>query len=148
MRKAIAGVLMGAAVLSLAACGKSDTAQTTAAQAAESADSTAAAVDTEDKKEIVYGKSQGPYTELFEAAIVPILEKEGYTVKGVDFSDLQTADIGLTSTQTTMRILCRSARSRLYRLAYILQNTHLLMRSRTVRRLQFRTMPPTPQDAI
>ena len=95
MRKAIAGVLMGAAVLSLAACGKSDTAQTTAAQAAESADSTAAAVDTEDKKEIVYGKSQGPYTELFEAAIVPILEKEGYTVKGVDFSDLQTADIGL-----------------------------------------------------
>ena len=84
---------MGAAVLSLAACGKSDTAQTTAAQAAESADSTA--VDTEDKKEIVYGKSQGPYTELFEAAIVPILEKEGYTVKGVDFSDLQTADIGL-----------------------------------------------------
>ena len=82
-------------MLSLAACGKSDTAQTTAAQAAESADSTAAAVDTEDKKEIVYGKSQGPYTELFEAAIVPILEKEGYTVKGVDFSDLQTADIGL-----------------------------------------------------
>ena len=164
MRKAIAGVLMGAAVLSLAACGKSDTAQTTAAQAAESADSTAAAVDTEDKKEIVYGKSQGPYTELFEAAIVPILEKEGYKVKGVDLSDLQTADVALndgdvdvnveqphtlrTSTQTTMRILCRSARSRLYRLAYILQNTHLLMRSRTVRRLQFRTMPPTPQDAI
>ena len=91
---------MGAAVLSLAACGKTGTAATTAAQAAESqdtqADSTEAAADTTgDKKEIVYGKSQGPYTELFEAAIVPILEKEGYTVNGVDFSDLQTADIGL-----------------------------------------------------
>ena len=100
MRKVIAGVLMGAAVLSLAACGKTETAATTAAQAAESqdtqADSTEAAADTTgDKKEIVYGKSQGPYTELFEAAIVPILEKEGYTGKGVDFSDLQTADIGL-----------------------------------------------------
>lgn len=100
MRKVIAGVLMGATVLSLAACGKTETAATTAAQAAESqdtqADSTEAAADTTgDKKEIVYGKSQGPYTELFEAAIVPILEKEGYTVKGVDFSDLQTADIGL-----------------------------------------------------
>ena len=100
MRKVIAGVLMGAAVLSLAACGKTETAATTAAQAAESqdtqADSTEAAADTiGDKKEIVYGKSQGPYTELFEAAIVPILEKEGYTVNGVDFSDLQTADIGL-----------------------------------------------------
>lgn len=165
MRKAIAGVLMGAAVLSLAACGKSDTAQTTAAQAAESADSTAAAVDTEDKKEIVYGKSQGPYTELFEAAIVPILEKEGYTVKGVDFSDLQTADIGLNDGDVDVNVeqhaayaenfnanynadLVPISRSRLYRLAYILQNTHLLMRSRTVRRLQFRTMPPTPQDAI
>ena len=80
MRKVIAGILMGAAVLSLAACGKSETAQTTAAQAAErkdtQADSKAAAADTADKKEIVYGKSQGPYTELFEAAIVPILEKE------------------------------------------------------------------------
>ena len=91
---------MGAAVLSLAACGKTETAATTAAQVAESqdtqADSTEAAADTTgDKKEIVYGKSQGPYTELFEAAIVPILEKEGYTVNGVDFSDLQTADIGL-----------------------------------------------------
>ena len=100
MRKVIAGVLMGAAVLSLAACGKTETAATTAAQVAESqdtqADSTEAAADTTgDKKEIVYGKSQGPYTELFEAAIVPILEKEGYTVLGVDFSDLQTADIGL-----------------------------------------------------
>ena len=102
MRKVIAGVLMGAAVLSLAACGKTETAATTAAQAAESqdtqADSTEAAADTTgDKKEIVYGKSQGPYTELFEAAIVPILEKEGYTVKGVDFSDLQTADIRLNA---------------------------------------------------
>ena len=36
MRKVIAGVLMGAAVLSLAACGKTETAATTAAQTAES----------------------------------------------------------------------------------------------------------------
>lgn len=47
------------------------------------------------KKEIVCGKSQGPYTELFEAAVVPILEKQGYTLRGVDFSDLLTADIAL-----------------------------------------------------
>ena len=109
MRKVIAGVLMGAAVLSLAACGKTETAATTAAQAAESqdtqADSTEAAADTTgDKKEIVYGKSQGPYTELFEAAIVPILEKEGYTVKGVDFSDLQTADIGLNDVDVDVNV--------------------------------------------
>lgn len=32
---------------------------------------------------------------MFEAAIVPILEEQGYTLKGVDFSDLLTADIAL-----------------------------------------------------
>lgn len=47
------------------------------------------------KTEIKYSKSQGPYTELFEAAIVPILEAEGYTVTGIDFSELLTADIAL-----------------------------------------------------
>ena len=41
MRKVIAGVLMGAAVLSLAACGKTETAATTAAKAAESQDTQA-----------------------------------------------------------------------------------------------------------
>lgn len=32
---------------------------------------------------------------MFEAAIVPVLEEQGYTLKGVDFSDLLTADIAL-----------------------------------------------------
>ena len=32
---------------------------------------------------------------FFEDAIVPILEKEGYTVKALIFSDLQTADVAL-----------------------------------------------------
>ena len=66
---------------SLAACGNSGSGDTKKSDA-----------DTSEKKEIVYGKSQGPYTELFEDAIVPILEKEGYTLKAVDLSDLQTAD--------------------------------------------------------
>lgn len=51
--------------------------------------------DSTDKKEITYGKSQGPYTILFEDAIKPILEKEGYTVKGIDFNDLSLNDIAL-----------------------------------------------------
>lgn len=56
------------------------------------------------KTEIVYGKSQGPYTELFEAAIVPILEKQGYTLKGVDFSDLLTADIALNDGEVDVNV--------------------------------------------
>ena len=77
--------------LSLTACGAKET---PAASSPAASSVPAASIPTE-KTEIVYGKSQGPYTELFEAAIVPILEQQGYTLKGVDFSDLLTADIAL-----------------------------------------------------
>ena len=40
----------------------------------------------------LYSKSQGPYSELFEKGVKPILEKQGYTFKGVDMSDLVQAD--------------------------------------------------------
>ena len=55
-------------IMSLTACGGSDSSTDSApASGASSADPAA-------KTEIVYGKSQGPYTELFEAASVPTLE--------------------------------------------------------------------------
>ena len=79
MKKVLAGILVATTVLGLVGCGNSGTKDSSK--------------DNADKKEIVYGKSQGPYTELVEDAIVPILEEKGYTVKGVDLSDLQTADI-------------------------------------------------------
>lgn len=78
MKKFFALVLTLTLVLGLTACGGSSSGG-----------------DDATKKEISYSKSQGPYTELFEAAIVPILEEQGYTLKGVDFSDLLTADIAL-----------------------------------------------------
>ena len=84
IKKIIAGLLVATTAFSLAACGNSGSGDTKKSDA-----------DISEKKEIVYGKSQGPYTELFEDAIVPILEKEGYTLKAVDLSDLQTADVAL-----------------------------------------------------
>lgn len=90
MKKLLATILSSALLLSMAACTGGTDSSTPAADS-----SAAAASDSADQKTITYGKSQGPYTELFEAAIVPILEKEGYTVKGVDFSDLLTADVAL-----------------------------------------------------
>lgn len=53
------------------------------------------AAQSADKKNLIYGKSQGPYTILFEDGVKPILEKEGYTVTGVNFSDLIQNDIAL-----------------------------------------------------
>ena len=52
------------------------------------ADTTAANDTTSEKKELKYGKAAGPYTVLFEDAIKPILEEQGYTYTEVDFSDL------------------------------------------------------------
>ena len=90
IKKIIAGLLVATTAFSLAACGNSGSGDTKKSDA-----------DTSEKKEIVYGKSQGPYTELFEDAIVPILEKEGYTLKAVDLSDLQTADVDVNVEQHT-----------------------------------------------
>jgi D-methionine transport system substrate-binding protein len=114
MKKFITPVLAAAFVLGLTACGSSSSsapATTAAAESKTEADTTAAAAEAapSGKTEIIYGKSQGPYTELFEAAIVPILEKEGYTLKGVDFSDLQTADIGLNDGDVDVNVEQHSA---------------------------------------
>lgn len=49
----------------------------------------------QDKKIITVGTSPGPYSELFLTAIKPILEKDGYQVKAIDFTNLRLADIAL-----------------------------------------------------
>mgnify|MGYP000933590225 FL=1 len=54
-----------------------------------------AAKEQEEKTEIIYGKAAGPYTVLFEDAIVPILEKQGYTLTCYEFSDLLQNDTAL-----------------------------------------------------
>lgn len=53
------------------------------------------AQDDPGKKEIRYGKAQGPYTVLFEDVIVPTLQKKGYTFTKTDFSDLVQNDRAL-----------------------------------------------------
>lgn len=56
------------------------------------------------KKTLVYSKSQGPYSELFEEAIKPILEKEGYKVEGKSMSDLLQADIALNEGEVDFNV--------------------------------------------
>lgn len=41
------------------------------------------------------GTSPGPYSELFEEGIGPILEDEGYTLEYTSFSELQQADVAM-----------------------------------------------------
>ncbi|MEO1770737.1 MetQ/NlpA family ABC transporter substrate-binding protein [Candidatus Enterococcus ferrettii] len=51
--------------------------------------------EAEEKHEIVMGVTYGPYNDLFDAAIAPILEKEGYTIKRVEFSQFIQSNTAL-----------------------------------------------------
>lgn len=48
------------------------------------------------ENEIIMGVSPGPYNELFDAAIAPILTAEGFTLKNVNFSALIESNIAMT----------------------------------------------------
>lgn len=47
------------------------------------------------ENEIVMGVSPGPYNELFDAAIAPILEAQGYTIKRINFAALIESNIAM-----------------------------------------------------
>ena len=57
-----------------------------------------------DKKELTYSKSQGPYSDLFEKGIKPILEKKGYKVTGKDMSELLQADVALNEGEVDFNV--------------------------------------------
>lgn len=56
------------------------------------------------KKELVFSKSQGPYSELFEQAIKPILEKKGYKITAKEMSDLLQADAALNEGEVDFNV--------------------------------------------
>ena len=81
LSKALIGLTIGALTLGMIGCGSSS-------------DKNDAA--NSEKKSITIGVSTGPYNELFDKAVKPILEKEGYEIKSVDFSDLLQSEVALT----------------------------------------------------
>lgn len=48
-----------------------------------------------DKTNITMGISPGPYSDLFIAAIEPVLQKKGYTINHVNFTGLLESDISI-----------------------------------------------------
>jgi D-methionine transport system substrate-binding protein len=63
-----------------------------------------AQADTGDRGEISYSKSQGPYTELFEDAIVPILEDDGWSFRAEEVSELLNANIALNDGDVDLNV--------------------------------------------
>lgn len=91
--------LFASAAIVLSGC--SSTQATVGSQPSGTAPSSVTAssqsASSSDKKVLKYGKSQGPYTVLFEGAVKPILEKEGYQLQAVEFSDLLQNDTALNN---------------------------------------------------
>lgn len=65
--------------------------------------------DSSDKKTITVGVSPGPYNELFDSAVKPILEKEGYTIKSIDFSDLLQSEVAITEGKVDFNVAQHTA---------------------------------------
>ncbi|ROV56220.1 MetQ/NlpA family ABC transporter substrate-binding protein [Neisseria chenwenguii] len=84
-----------ALALALAACGQ----QENAAPAASGADKAAA-----DKKEIVFGTTVGDFGDMVKEQIQPALEKKGYKVKLVEFTDYVRPNLALAEGELDINI--------------------------------------------
>lgn len=51
----------------------------------------------EEKKELTIGATSGPYSDMVTKGIKPVLEKKGYTVEVVEFSDYIQPNLALAS---------------------------------------------------
>jgi len=80
--KVLAGLLLTASLFA-SGCGSSDS-------AAPAKDGAAA-----ETKQINFGATAGPYSDMVTKAITPILEKKGYTVKVTEFSDYVQPNLAL-----------------------------------------------------
>jgi D-methionine transport system substrate-binding protein len=82
MKKFILSVILLLSISLIAACGNSTDKDSNTAKAGE-------------KKEITFGATAGPYSDMVTKAIKPLLEKDGYKVKVVEFSDYIQPNIAL-----------------------------------------------------
>lgn len=85
-KKIAAAVAAGSLVLGLTACGSSES------------------TDAGDDKTIRVATSPGPYSELFQDGVAPILEEEGYTVDAQNFTDLTQADTALAEGSADLNV--------------------------------------------
>ncbi|MHB8065754.1 MAG: MetQ/NlpA family ABC transporter substrate-binding protein [Ruminiclostridium sp.] len=73
-------------------------------QATASSATQTATADTNEVKEIVFGVAPGPYGDMVKLAIQPELEKKGYTVKLVEFSDYVQPNLALSNGEINVNL--------------------------------------------
>ena len=70
--------------------------------------------DSDEKKVLTIGVSPGPYNELFDKAVKPILENQGYEIKSIDFSDLLQSEVALTEGSVDFNVAQHTAYAQNY----------------------------------
>lgn len=87
-----------------------------------------ASAATATKKELVFGASAMPYTTIFEQGVKPILEKQGYKIKTLNFSTLEVnnqsvnngqVDFNLDQHTAYLNVFNREKGTHLYPLVHI-----------------------------
>ncbi|MFG6446602.1 MetQ/NlpA family ABC transporter substrate-binding protein [Microbacterium sp. P07] len=77
----------------------------TAACSGGSTDTSGGADAGGDKTDLKIGFNPGPYREMFEGGIAPILEAEGYTVEAVDFTDGIVVNVAVSQGELDANII-------------------------------------------
>jgi D-methionine transport system substrate-binding protein len=93
-RTALFAAGAAALALTLSACGGGSTAT-----------SDAGSSDAAEKTEISIGFNPGPYLEMFQDGILPILEEDGYIVETVDFTDGIVVNVAVSTGEIDANIM-------------------------------------------
>lgn len=97
----------GTLALSLAACGggqQNAAAPAAASAASDAASASSAAAATTEKKEIVFGTTVGDFGDMVKEQIKPALEKKGYTVKLLEFTDYVRPNLALAEGELDINV--------------------------------------------
>ncbi|WP_024832619.1 MetQ/NlpA family ABC transporter substrate-binding protein [Ruminiclostridium josui] len=99
IKASIAGILTLALGLGVAACGSTNSSQNS--NVSSSQQSTAG---KDGEKKIVFGVAPGPYGDMVKLAIQPELEKKGYDVELMEFSDYVQPNIALGNGEVNVNL--------------------------------------------
>lgn len=87
MKKFLLTIMILVLAAAVAACGAKDNEKTEEKEPVTEGETTATEDKADEKKELKFGATAGPYSDMLKIAIIPELEKKGYTVEIVEFSD-------------------------------------------------------------
>jgi D-methionine transport system substrate-binding protein len=103
--KILALILAVVMVFGLVGCGSSSSTSTDTSSDSTSEESNS---DSGESKKITVGVCAGPYGDMFKDAISPTLEKQGYEVEVIEFSDIVTPNTALDEGEITVNVFQHS----------------------------------------